>query len=303
MKQLFLLMAVGFFPAYVAAEILPLAPDTIIILNNGKRLEVEETPDRIKVKVYEPCVGNNENSEMVFEGHYKNGKSYERRSYISVLKIPVPKWYKDDYEPHWSGFSMGFNNFADGSFRVNDISGVHLNSARSLEYNLNVFEKAFPFSRHGWAIVTGIGMRWNRYYLDDNAYFQEVDGVTALHPAPQGVRYLYSKLGTTSITVPALLEWQQVRRNGKSGIFVSAGVVGVLKTASSSRVKYVNENGKTRKEKMDTGMNIRPVMVDFLVQAGWGAFGIYGKYSPMNLFERNRGPKVQPVSIGFQLHI
>ena len=46
-------------------------------------------------------------------------------------------------------------------------------------------EFSFPFSRYNWALVTGAGLRWNRYRIDENAHFQEVDGVTQLVPAPK----------------------------------------------------------------------------------------------------------------------
>ena len=36
---------------------------------------------------------------------------------------------------------------------------------------------------------------------------------------------------------------------------------------------------------MDSGMNIRPVTMDFLFQAGWDWIGLYAKYSPIDLFE------------------
>ena len=47
-------------------------------------------------------------------------------------------------------------------------------------------------------------------------------------------------------------------------------------------------------------MNIRPVTMDFLFQAGWDWIGLYAKYSPIDLFENGKGPKVHPVSIGLK---
>ena len=40
-----------------------------------------------------------------------------------------------------------------------------------------------------------------------------------------------------------------------------------------------------------------------LFQAGWDWIGLYAKYSPIDLFENGKGPKVHPVSIGLQLHL
>lgn len=286
MKRI-LLVLMACFPVIglMAAEVEPLAGDTIITLER-KRIEVKDNGDRMKVRVYEVDEdGDSVDDELIFEGHYRDGQSYERRKHVKSINIPVPTWDKD-FNPHWAGFGMGFANFADGSLHVNDVDGVSLRSGNSLEYNLNVLEKAFPFSRYRWAVVIGAGMRWSRYRIDTNEYFKEIDGVTALRPAPEGVTLKASKLNITSLTIPLLLEWQPKKRS--SEFFLSAGVVGVIKTCSSSKIVYNDASGKKHKEKMDSGMNIRPVTMDFLFQAGWDWIGLYAKYSPIDLFEMGK---------------
>ncbi len=284
-----------------AAAIEPALPDTTLTIE-GKRIEIREEGDRMKVKVYD--ITDNDGlaeDELVFEGHYQDGKSFERRRSANAITIPLPSWNRG-FSGHWAGFGMGFANIADGT-DINDINGVSLDSGNSLEYNLNVFEHSFRLSRyHNWAVVTGAGMRWSRYRIDTNACFQEVDGITSLVPAPEGITYQSSKLNITSLTLPLLLEWQS-RKRCDDGFFLSLGVVGVIKTASSSRVSFRDAAGHKQKEKVDTGMNLRPVTMDFLFQAGYDWIGLYLKYSPMSLFESNKGPEIQPVSIGLQLHI
>jgi hypothetical protein len=281
-----------------AAVIEPVQPDTTIVVD-GKRIEIKQSDDRMKVKVFE--IDDNDNTvedEMVFEGHYKDGKSHERRK--RSINIPLPPGKR--FEGHWDGFGMGFANFADGSFHFNDVDGISLRSGQSLEYNLNVLEMSIPLSARGnWAVLTGAGMRWSRYRLDANKYFKETDGITSLHNAPEGIQYSTSKLNITSLTIPLLLEWQGRRHS--HDFFVSAGAVGVVKTASSSRVVYRDESGKKRKDKMDGGLNIRPVTMEFLFQVGCDWLGVYAKYSPMGLFEKGKGPDVHPVSIGLHLHL
>lgn len=300
-KLLGILMAGLLLGAHVRAAVEATPADTLIVLD-GKRMVVKDNGDRMKVRVYELTeTGDSVDSELIFEGHYRNGQNYERRKHIKSIRIPVPTWDKD-FDPHWAGFGIGFANFADADLHINDIDGVSLRSGKSLEYNLNVLEKAFPFSRYNWAVVTGAGMRWSRYRIDGNGYFQEENGVTSLHPAAEGITLKASKLNITSITVPILLEWQKRYRRSTS-FFVSAGVVGVFKTCSSSKIVYKDLNGKKRKEKVDGGMNLRPVTVDFLVQAGFDWIGLYAKYSPVGLFESHKGPLVHPVSIGFQIHL
>ena len=230
MKRLMLIMAVC-FPVFglMAAGVEPMATDTVIKLEN-KSIEVTDNGERMKVKVYEYTEeGDSIDNELVFEGHYRNGQSYERRKHIKSITIPVPTWEKHKkFEPHWAGFGMGFANFAG------DGDGIGLKSGSSLEYNLNVMEFSFPFSRYQWAVVTGAGMRWSRYRLDTNSYFKEIDGNTVLVDAPEGIRYSASKLNITSITIPLLLEWQTPKQRHKPRFFVSGGVEAVIKTISSS---------------------------------------------------------------------
>lgn len=288
--------------ATLSAKGMTAPTDTTIQVDN-KRIEIREVEDKMKVRVYElDDRGDKIDDELVFEGHYKDGKSYEKRRHARSINIPLPTWDKD-FDAHWAGFGVGFANFADASFNVNDINGVSLQSDRSLEYNLNFLEKSFPFSKYNWAIVTGMGMRWSRYRLKSNSYFIENEkGITVLQPAPEGITYSKSKLNITSLTIPILLEWQSHKIKGDP-FFLSAGVVGVIKTISSSKVEFRNENNKKQKDKMDRGMNIRPVTMDFLLQGGYDWIGFYIKYSPMGLFEGGKGPKIQPVSIGLHLHI
>ena len=285
MKRFLLIIAACFpFIGLLAANVEPMPADTVIRLEN-KRIVVKDNGERMKVKVYELTEeGDSIDSEMIFEGHYRDGQSYERRKHIKSINIPIPSWDKD-FDPHWAGFGMGFANFS-GSDGINDVDGVSLRSGNSLEYNLNFMEFSFPFSRYR------------------NAHCQEVDGVTQLVPAPEGIVYNASKLNITSLTIPVLLEWQSPKHRRKAPrFFISGGVVGVVKTISSSKIVYHDADGEKRKKKMDRGMNLRPVTMDFLFQAGVGCIGFYAKYSPFGLFEKDKGPKVHSVSLGLQLHI
>ena len=295
MKRLLLIVA-AFLPVMglLAAEVGPMPTDTIFRLEK-KRIEVKDNGDRMKVRVYEEQEDGTEvDDEMVFEGQYRDGQSYERRKHIKTLNIPLPTWDRD-FSAHWAGFGMGFN-----SFTGDDVS---LRKGNSLEYNLNFMEFSLPFSRYNWAVVTGAGLRWNRYRIDGNVHFQEVDGITQLVPAADGITYKKSKLNMTSVTIPVLLEWQTKKVRHRPRFFISGGVVAVIKTTSSSKVVYEDGSGKTKKQKMDGGMNLRPVTMDLLFQAGVGCMGVYCKYSPIEMFENNKGPALHPVSFGLQIHL
>lgn len=303
MKKILLLIAVLLPVSLFAAQINPILPDTTIFVE-GKKIELRDADDRVKVRVYDIKPDSTyQEDELVFEGHYRDGQHYERRKYAKSITIPIPTWSRG-IDPHWAGIGLGFANISDNSFHVNDIDGVTLNSGKSWELNLNFYEHDFRLSRrYGLALVTGAGIRWDRYRLDRNECFKRVDGKTELLQAPPGINYTFSRLNVTSLTVPLLLEWQNVRHRN-SDFFISAGVVGVIKTVATSRVKYRDiTNNKKVKVKMDEGLYVRPLSMDILFQIGYDWFGLYVKYSPFEMFENNKGPAIHPVAIGFHLHI
>lgn len=300
MKRI-ILFAISFIVAHSTLSANAGNTDTTRVFNSdNKRIVVTENDqkERIDVQVYE--LNNDHDSvfyEKIFEGHYRDGKSSEKRKYMATINIPKPGWNSQCFDPHWTGFGIGFANFSNGG----DSDDIPLKSSKSLEYNLNVFEKAFPISHHyRWAIVTGAGMRWTRYSIKGNRYFEEIDDYTYLVEDPEDRNYKSSKLGITSITIPLLLEWQ----NPKGRLFFSGGVVGVVKTWSSSKIKYTEgDSNKKYKEKVDGGMTLRPVTMDLLAQAGTKHWGIYLKYSPVSLFEHKKGPELYPVSIGIMWYL
>ena len=301
MKRIILLITASIIATYGTISANTEYNDTTKIFNSdNKRIMVTENDqkDRIDVQVYE--LTNDYNSvfyEKIFEGHYRDGKSSEKRKYLTTINIPKPGWNRQSFDPHWAGLGIGFADFSNGG----DSDDIPLRSSKSLEYNLNVFERAFPISQHyRWAIVTGAGMRWTRYRIKGNRHFEEIDDYTGLVEAPENRIYKKSKLGITSITIPLLLEWQ----NPKGRLFFSAGAVGIIKTWSSSKIEYTErESRKKHKEKVDGGMTLRPVTMDLLAQAGTKHWGIYLKYSPISLFEHNKGPELYPVGVGIIWHL
>lgn len=300
MKKWILIVALIFPFITQGAGNEPPVQDTVFSWDN-KRMEVKEEGKYTKVKMFEYDENGDPNElDMVFEGHYRNGNSYEKRKHMKSVEFSVPTLNKK-FNPHWAGFSMGFINFSDeGLQNINDVEGITLNSGSSLEYNLNILEKAVPFARNQVAFVTGLGIRWSRYRIANNKHIQEVDGVTSLVNAPNGIFYTKSKLNVNYFTIPLLFEWQPGYK--KHRFFVSAGVVGTIKFSATSKVQYVCRDGRKQKDRLDRGLNVRPINMDVIVQTGYGPISAYARYSPFDMFESGKGPKVHPVAVGLQLN-
>lgn len=283
-----------------AKEIKVLPADTIIRIND-RQIIVKETDDRLKVKVFEVTEDNDTiYNEQLFEGVYKNGVSHERR-FRNSITIPLPKWKQSLSDPHWAGFGMGFASVTDGSLRMNSADGIDLRGGKSFQFNLNLFDHAFQISRQGWGIVTGLGFRWDVYRFDGNVSLQEVNGVTQVLPAPEDIHYNTTRLKMTRLTIPLLVEWQK-RRGRNSCFFVSGGIVAGAKIYSNSVIKYRDTEGRKQKDVLGKDLNLHPVTLDFLLQAGYKSFGLYAMYSPISLFEKDKGPKMCPMAIGAMIY-
>jgi hypothetical protein len=277
---------------------------TKVIDSGNKRIIVTENTgkQRVEVEVYELSGGNVVDAyEKIFEGHYREGKVHEQRRSLLSIDIPAPlsrldsKRFNRNFVPHYAGFGIGFAGFADRG----ESADMPLHNGKSFEINLNLLQEAIPISRRfKWAVVTGFGIRWSRYHLKGNHYFEEIDDYTHLITAPDEIRLKESRLGITTLNLPLLIEWQ----NRTGSLFFSAGVECSFRTASSSRIRYADENGKRQREKVDTGMTLRPVTMDVLVQAGSNNIGVFSRYSPVSLFEKNKGLELYPLTIGVMLY-
>jgi len=272
---------------------------------NRKFVKVEEDSDRIKVKVFE----KNELNDTVpykqlYEGIFSDEKSYEKWTVQEVFDFNVPFLRKKKrntmkMDPHIDGIGIGFANIADKSLNMTEVNGVSV-SASSFEWFFNLSGGILPIYRNNLGISAGAGMSWLNLRLDKNTHFVNNNGVTGVYPAPDDINYSLSRLMLVRINIPLMLEWQPTIA-GNHKTFLSAGVVGGVKTFSSSKVKYKNTEGKSVTVVEERGLNTRPLYLDYMVQAGYDDLCIYAKYSPLSIFQSNKGPDVRAVSLGIML--
>ena len=276
--------------------------DTVVHFNK-KTIHLEDSIGQIKVKVF---ANDSTPYNKVYEGVFSDGKSYEKWTVVEELGLDIPilnkiihpkKKKSYSMSAHWAGIGWGFANVADGSMNINDIHGVSLKSQSSNEFYINLIEKIVPIYRNNIGITTGFGMGWHNYFLAGNTHLVDNGSATVVSPAPTGVTYDYSRLRTFQLTIPLMLEWQPTfQRDHK--FYLSAGVVGCINTFSSYKVQYKDGNGDEVEKVEAKDLNVLPVSVDFMAQAGYGHWGVFAKYSAFGIFESGKGPDVKGVSIG-----
>ncbi|WP_321332441.1 outer membrane beta-barrel protein [uncultured Bacteroides sp.] len=268
--------------------------DTTLFVN-GRKLTIKEHEGKIKVKLYEETShGDTIENDQIFEGVYLDGQSIERRM---ALSIPfTKKKYRGRFEPHYAGLYFGYGNLASG-LRLKNAAGIDLVASKSWEIGINLFQGSLVLTPdHHWGLVSGLGYGYNSFRIDGNKAFQREDGVTKLISAPDNVTYSQSRLRYNSFRIPLLLEWQQ-RFGNKGPLFASLGGEAEIRCWINSKVK-VDDHEKT----LDKNLNIHPVGINLLAQAGYDNWGVYLRYSAFNMFEKDKGPELHPVTFGLVWH-
>lgn len=296
MKHLLLLL-LALTPLVSMAQDTTCNEDTTLFFK-GRKIVINEQNDKIKVKLYESTPqGDTINNAQIFEGVYLNGQSRERRTALDVL--PFAKKRKKNYhnfEPHICGVYIGYANFGNGFLSFNPSNRASLDAPHAWEIGGTLLTDHVVLSPSShWGLTAGLGWGYRTMRLDGNHAFREIDGVTQVSPgdkAEEPTEYFKSRLRYFFFRIPVSIEWQ-TRFNDKGPVFFSVGPEAEIRHGVKSKGKI---NGS--KETFDKGLNVRPIGVNLLAQAGAGNVGVYMRYSTLELFEKDKGPELYPFSFG-----
>jgi len=209
---------------------------------------------------------------------------------------------KKKFKGHWSGIEFGLNNFVDDKFSMARTDGeqfMDLNTGKSWNFNWNIKQYSIGFGTDRFGLVTGLGLEFNNYHFDGDNNIQEVDGyIVTKDDYPSSLNK--SKLKTTFLTVPLLLELQMLGAKRAKRIHVSGGIIGGLKLGSHSKVIY-KEDGNRKKDKIRDDFNINPLRYGLTARVGYRTLNFYANYYMTPFFEKNDDPELYPVAIGLSL--
>ncbi len=218
---------------------------------------------------------------------------------------PERKHRKDRYNGHWEGLELGMNNFLNNSFEIGpkpEDDFMDLQMSKSYNVNLNLTEFNFGLIGKSVGITTGIGFGFFDYRFD-NPITLVKDSANVIVPFDYSTEFdppiypVKSKLTSTYLSAPLLLEFQIPTSNRKHPVYLSGGVVGSVKIGSHTKVVY-NDRGSREKEKERGNFNLSPLRYGFTARIGYKNFGFYATYFPTPVFEKNKGPELHPFAIG-----
>jgi hypothetical protein len=214
-------------------------------------------------------------------------------------------YWDEKFEGHWSGIEFGFNGLANADYSMYPALEDHFldnDLLRSNVLNLNIlqYSRGFQQTRNNIGLVTGLGLSFQSYHLDDNTTLS-VDENNKIHPS---VIYYdssqKSKLSIAYLEVPLLLEFQIPIKNNANRLYFSAGVTGAKKIESHSKMKY-HKNGKREKLKSPGDYSINDYKVALSFRVGYRWANLFASYDIVPLFEDRRGPVLYPFSFGLKL--
>lgn len=290
MKKLLILFGI-LIPVLTYGNTTETAPQDTTIYVGSRKFVVKENEGKIKVKVYEEVSsGDTIQNDQIFEGIYMDGQSTERRTALSVPFMKKDKKKSFWFEPHVGGIYIGYNRLADGMF-FGGTDEVDLVASKSWEWGINLFEGSLKLSRN-WALTGGLGFGYTSYRIDGKKGFYRVDGKSVLMDAPEDVHFSNSRLRYYHFRLPVSVEWQE-KFGHKGPLFVSLGIEPEVRTWVRSKAKLDG-----RKHTLANDLNVHPVGLNLLAQAGYSDWGFYCRYSTFSLFENNKGPDITPFSFG-----
>lgn len=272
-----------------------------------------ETPDKTEVKVGENEIfiieDNGDTTKFqlgsrgmsIVEG--KDGYTIEivemDENKKKVMSEEEEKEEKDKkkFKPHYAGFEIGLNNFMNADYTLHTGTFMNLNTAKSWNYNLNFLEYGIGLGTSYVGLVTGMGVEWSNYVFDGNNSIREENGEIFERPAPLYTGVTKSKLATTYLNAPLLLEFQIPA--GKKRIHISAGVTGGVKIGSRTKIKY--QDGGRQKEVRKDDFSLAPFRYGATVRVGYRALNLFANYYFSPLFGETATPELYPFSVGLNL--
>jgi len=201
------------------------------------------------------------------------------------------------FKGHWAAVEMGVNSFANVNYKTFTPNFMDLNQNKSFEVGINFLRYSIGLQKdkRNIGLVTGLGLTYNDYRFS-NAYTIQNDNGLVKPVALEKSGLSKSKLSTSYLTVPLMLEFQIPVNGHDKRLYFSGGLIGGLKVGSHTKVKINGDKSKSRDD-----FNINPFRYGTTARLGYKGINLFGTYYFSSFFKDNRGPEMFPFTIGIGL--
>jgi hypothetical protein len=198
---------------------------------------------------------------------------------------------------HWAALEMGINSFANVRYQGFTPNFMDLNQNKSYEVSINFLRYSIGVQKdkHNVGLVTGLGLTCNDYRFSNANTIENDNGV--INPVALDKNGLSkSKLSTSFLMAPLMLEFQIPVNGNDQRFYISGGVIGGLKIGSHTKVKKDGDKTKSRDD-----FNINAFRFGTTARVGYKGINVFGTYFFSSFFRNGRGPEMFPFTIGIGL--
>ena len=234
---------------------------------------------------------------------------FEDKVEAKIDSAKKDKKKKDDFT-HWGGMDFGVSMLTtvDNKLKIveeQDTTQMNnfldLNYGKSLYFSLNLLEKNIKLYKNYANLVTGLGFEWNHYNfkknitLDPDAAYISASNTSV---APDSIKFTKNRLNVAYIKAPLLLELNTNNENSSKSFHIAAGIEFAYKLGSKTKQSF-EMNGYEFDVKRKSEYHLADFKYYSVVRVGYGDyFTVFANYGLSELFEKNKGPQVFPLTAG-----
>lgn len=211
---------------------------------------------------------------------------------------------------HWAGIDLGISMLTtvDNKLRIaseEDTTQMNnfleLNYSKSLFFSLNLLEQNIRLYKNYLNVVTGLGFEWNSYNFKKNITLDpDAPYISASNTAimPDSIKFSKNKLKAAYIKAPLLLELNTNSENPDKSFHFAGGVEFAYKIGSRTKQVY-KLNGYEFNSKRKDEYHLADLKYSAVVRVGYGDYCmLFANYGLSQLFEKDKGPDVYPLTAG-----
>jgi len=274
--------------------------DTTIVQKTDslkKNLNTKVSGDSTRIRI-----GNK--SITIIDDNDHTTFTFPNRSRRNYDRWDVEYKRRSGFQGHWAGLEFGVNGLLDKNQSLTlkgDLAPLDLKQARSWNINLNFMQYSIGLGTDKVGLLTGMGLEFNNYHFSNPISLKVENGITVVDSSyiKGNMDVSKSKLSTTHLTIPLILEFQIPTGDHGHRIFISGGVIGGLRIGSHTKVIY--DDGGRKKDKNKEDFNLSTFRYGFTARVGYRGLKLFATYYPVQLFEKDKGPEVYPFSVGLIL--
>ncbi len=214
---------------------------------------------------------------------------------------------------HWGGFDFGVSMLTtiDNKPKLSDEKDtthmnyfLDLNRVKSRFFSLNLLEMNIQVYKNYVNVVTGLGVEWNNYSFNKNITLNaDAPFISASNTlVKDSIKYSKNKLVTTYLKIPLLVELNTNSKNPKKSFHISGGIEIAYKLGSKTKQEY-EINGYRIQSKRRDDYHLADFKYCSVLRVGYGGFTVFANYGLSQLFQKNNGPQIFPLTAGVSVKL